>query len=327
MTQTSDRPEPRSAPLVVIVLLNWNGVRDTVACVRSVQALAYPNARLIVIDNGSTDDSIPTLRALAARAGFQLIETGENLGFPGGCNVGIRRALADGADYVFLLNNDTVIAPDALDLLVRAAESADRIGIVSPKILYFAPSDLVWYGGAEFDPRFIVGRQVGYQLRDDGRYDLEAGVPWVTGCAMLIGRTTLETVGLLNEDYFFGTEDLDYSLRATGQGYRLRYVPAAKVWHKEAAAAGGRESPPYVYYQVRNILLLRRIQAVGLRGRTYAAAFSCAWIGKRCLAFAARLRWRCVAAIGYAVGDHMRSAYGRRDHYLITFKLSRLKGA
>ena len=309
-----------SKPRVAVILLNWNNAKDTVACVESLVKSDYPNTLSIVIDNGSTDDSLATLRPVAAQQGFLLIENGENLGFPGGCNVGMRRALEEGADYVFLLNNDTVIAPDALTRLVRAAESDPGVAVVTPKILFFDEAELVWFGGAEFDSRYIVGRQVGYKLRDDSRYDVEGDVPWATGCAMLIGRAAIEQVGLLNEDYFFGTEDLDYSLRITTCGRRIRYVPTAKVWHKEAAAAGGRQAPAYVYYQVRNVLLLRRIRVVGALNWLTTAAFSCAWIVKRSVVFAASARWRCLAAVGYAVWDHLRKAYGRQEHTLLARK-------
>lgn len=316
-----------TVPRVSVVILNWNSARDTVACIASLQKSTYPNAQLIVIDNGSQDDSVSQLRPLAAGGAIVLIETGENLGFPAGCNIGALRGIADGADYVFLLNNDTEIAPNALDQLVRVAEGDPGIGVLTPKIMYFSPSDLVWYGGAEFDWRFLVGRQVGYQRPNHSSYDIAADVPWATGCAMLISRAAVDGVGLLNEDYFFGAEDLDYSLKATARGYRIRYVPTALVWHKEAAAAGGRDAPLYVYYQVRNILLIRRLWATAVTGRLMAAAYSWAWIGKRSLAFAVRGRWRCLVATAYGISDHLLRAYGRREHPLITTQRSPVRPA
>ena len=316
-----------SEPRVGVVILNCNSARDTIACVESLRKSTYANLHVIIIDNGSTDDSLIHVRPLAARSGSVLIEAGENLGFPAGCNLGARRALSDGADYVFLLNADTEIDAAAVSRLVAAAERDPKIGVVTPKIFYFHDTSLVWFGGAEFDWRYVVGRQVGYRLPDDVRYDVEADVPWATGCAMLIRRAAIDAVGLLNEDYFFGTEDLDYSLRIAAGGYRIRYVPSAKLWHKEAAAAGGRDNPQYVYYQVRNVLLLRRIWASGAAGRLGAVAFSWAWIGRRSLAYAAGAQWRCLVATAYGIADHLRRAYGRREYPLIAHKRSTRKAA
>jgi GT2 family glycosyltransferase len=309
-----------SAPRVSVVLLNWNSARDTVACIESLKRSAYPNMQVIVIDNGSTDESVDQLRPLAACGAVVLIEAGKNLGFPAACNLGARRGLADDADYVFLLNNDTEIAPDALEQLVRAAEQDATIAVVTPKIMFSSPPDLVWYGGAKFDWRYLVGRQVGYKQPDRSCYNVETDVPWATGCAMLISRAAIDAVGLLNEDYFFGTEDLDYSLRIVARGFRIRYVPGALLWHKEAAAAGGRDVPQYVYYQVRNVLLFRRLWAGGMLSRVTVAAYSCAWVAKRSLAFGAKGRWRCLIATAYGVADHVRRAYGQREHTLIAYR-------
>lgn len=307
-------------PRVAVVLLNWNNAGDTVACVETLRRSTYANIELIVIDNGSTDDSMSRLRPLAGGNDLVLIETGANLGFPAACNLGARRGLADGAEYVFLLNNDTEIAPDAIEYLVCLAESDPRIGLVTPKIMYFEPAGLVWYGGAQFDDRFLAGRQAGYRLYDHGEYEQETDVPWATGCAMLIRRSVIEAAGLLQEDYFFGTEDLDYSLRVRQAGYRIRYMPRALVWHKEAAAAGGRDVPQYVYYQVRNVLLLRRLWATGVTGRLTAIGYSWAWIAKRSLNYAVEGKWCCVLATMYGISDHLRRAYGRREHPLIARK-------
>lgn len=309
-----------ASPRVAVVILNWNSAPDTIACLQSLRQQGYPALSILVIDNGSADDSVSLLRGVTG-GGCVLIEAGRNLGFPAACNVGARRALAEGADYVFLLNNDTELAADAIGRLVQVAEADRAIGAVTPKILFFEPRDLVWYGGGTFDDRYIVGRQVGYLRPDDGSYDAPSDVPWATGCAMLISRAALGAVGLLNEDYFFGAEDLDYSLRLTSAGFRVRYAPDAVIWHKEAAAAGGRNAPAYVYYQVRNVLLLRRLHARGIMGRLSAGAFSLAWIVKRSVRFAARGQWRCVAATAYGILDHLRGSYGPLRHQQIAFRL------
>ena len=122
-----------SQPLVSIILLNWHGWRDTIACLDSLVSQDYNDYRVLVVDNGSTDDSVARIRA--AHPEIPIMETGRNLGFSGGCNVGVRRALEDGADYVWLLNNDTTVDPQALSAMVAVAEADPRVGAVG-SVLY-----------------------------------------------------------------------------------------------------------------------------------------------------------------------------------------------
>lgn len=238
---------------VFIIVLNWNGWQDTAACIESCRRLTYPGARIIVVDNGSTDGSETILRERFPNV--EVIQAGGNLGFAGGNNVGIRRALTEGADYVWLLNNDTVVEPAALSELVRVAESDDRIGIVGSKIVYYDDPHLLWYAGATLDPAHPHRpAHRGLREEDRGQYDETAETGYVTGCSLLARRGMIERIGLLDDNLFLYFEDVDWSARARHAGWRLMYAPASVVRHKESASAGGAASPAVMYYTARNRL-------------------------------------------------------------------------
>lgn len=247
-------------PLVYVVVLNWNQPRYTLDCLHSLDAVTYPRCRVLVVDNASTDDSVARLRAEAPHV--DLIETGENLGFAGGNNVGIRRALGAGADYVFLLNNYAILAPDALTTLVETAEARSDAGIVGANIHYYdAPTRISelytymnWWKGRPY--------YVGHDEEDRGQYTEVREVDCVSGCALLIRRATVEAIGLMATDYFLYSEDMDWCIRAQRAGWRCLAVPQAVVWHKVSATVAGDESAGNVfgeYYRERSrILFMRR---------------------------------------------------------------------
>jgi GT2 family glycosyltransferase len=244
-------------PLVFVIILNWNGWRDTLECVESCKKLEYSNARIVIVDNGSSDDSEKMLRECFPE--IEYIQTGSNLGFAGGNNAGIRRALAEGANYVWLLNNDTVVSSDALTALVAMAESNDKIGMVGSKIVYYGNPRLLWYAGALIDPA-CPHRPAhrGLREQDHGQYDDAVDTGYVTGCSLLARRKMIEEVGLLDDDLFLYFEDADWSARARHAGWRLMYAPSSVVRHKESISAGGAASPQVVYYTARNRLYFVR---------------------------------------------------------------------
>jgi len=187
----------------------------------------------------------------------ELIENPENLGFAEGNAVGIRHALAHGADHVLVLNNDTEVDPGFLAPLLDEAGRRPDAGALSPKILFAAPPDLIWFAGAEYDPRSgYNGRQRGYREPDDGRFDTVVETARVCGAAMLVPREVLEKVGTFDPSLFAYSEDTDWSLRAHEAGYRHFVVPASRVWHKVSAASGGESSPTALYYDLRNALVV-----------------------------------------------------------------------
>jgi len=224
-TKSENVPNPK----VVCVVVNWNGWRDTIECLNALKECTYPNLSLIVVDNGSTDDSVAQIRA--AFPGVLLLESGRNLGFAGGNNIGIRRGLAS-ADYVWLLNNDTKPAPNALSALVAKANSDEQIGAVS-SICYYAdsPNNVQVWGGARVNLWFGYCRNA-TQPQKDGWFDA------LYGASMLIRRAALECVGLLDPGFFFYCEETEFCLRLRKEGWRIAAAPDSIVLHKAGASSG-----------------------------------------------------------------------------------------
>lgn len=221
-------------PKVCVIVLNWNGWADTSQCVSSLQRVTYSNFRVVVIDNGSTDDSVGQIRR--AFPDIEVVEAGRNLGFSGGCNAGIARALASGADYVWLLNNDTTVEPSALLELVNKACAGPRTGAVGSAI-HFAeePDRLQAWGGGRVN--FWLGRSHTFDrpVRDEA-------VQFITGASLLLSRAAIEDVGVLDEGFFMYWEDADYCFRLRRAGWRLVVAGQSKVWHKGSASVGSRSA-------------------------------------------------------------------------------------
>ena len=218
-------------PRVSIIIVNWNNFEDSAECLESVSKCAYPDYEVVMIDNGSEGDDA---RLLKERFGdsIRLIENERNLGFARGCNVGIRDALGRGADYIVLLNNDTVVPPRFLDDLVGVARSSERAGILGGKIYCYEYPELIWFAGGVID--YATGNTPirGSGEADAGQYNEIARVDWICSCFMVVSRKVLENVGLLDERFFFGWEDVDLCVRAARSGYEIVFVPGSEIWHR-----------------------------------------------------------------------------------------------
>jgi len=233
-------------PRVTCVLLNWNGWRDTIECLDALRECTYPRLDVIVVDNGSTNDSVAHIRA--AHPDTQLLESRRNLGFAGGNNIGIRFALENGSDYVWLLNNDTQPAPEALCALVSKAGNDLRMGAVGSISYYFGEPDIVqiWAGGR-------VNLWIGYAPSSTKPHE-DAWFDWLNGTSLLLSRAALEDVGLLDESYFLYWDDVEMGLRLRNHGWKLGAAPDSRILHKVSASTRGNK-----------ILLDRYATASGLR--------------------------------------------------------------
>jgi len=246
-----------SAKLVYIILLNWNGWKDTIDCVKSCRQLSYPDFRIIIVDNGSTDGSDAILREQFPE--IELIQTGVNLGFAGGNNVGIRYALEHGADYVWLLNNDTKVDAKTLSALVQVAKDDKNVGMVGSKIVYHDDPRMLWYAGAVLDPeKPYRPYHRGLNEEDRGQYDEVCETGFITGCSLLARKEMMDAVGLLNDELFLYFEDVDWSARAKARGWKLVYCPLSLVYHMVSVSVGGADSPTLLYYTARNRLYFVR---------------------------------------------------------------------
>jgi GT2 family glycosyltransferase len=238
---------------VTVVVLNWNGGADTIECLESLAPLSAAGHQIVMVDNGSTDGSLEQVRLNFTYV--RVIDVGENRGFAGGNNVGIRAAIEDGAEYVLLLNNDTVVAPDLIEELLRVAQTTPDAGVLGPKIYYYAEQDRIWSAGGFWDKKARCFEQLGDGERDEGQFDKICDTEFVVGCAMFVPAQVFRDVGLLDEQFFLNYEEIDFSYRVRCAGYRAIYVPRAKLWHKVSVAFGGEDSPLKDYFIFRNRLL------------------------------------------------------------------------
>lgn len=250
---------------LVAVVLNWNGGDDTVACLES---LAAAGVSVICVDNGSTDGSAEAVESRFP--GVELVRNGANLGFSGGNNAGIRRALERGADWVWLVNNDCTVDPAAPGALEAAARTRPDAGVLACKVLFADPPDVIWYAGGRFSTLLgYSGRQSGFGARDDGRFDRLEDTERATGAAMVVSRAAIERAGLLDEELFAYVEDVDWCLRIHEAGFAVVFVPGARVWHRVSGSSGGAASTASLYYDTRNTLAVcerHRPLPPGLRG-------------------------------------------------------------
>lgn len=237
------------APSVYIVLVNYNGYEDTEACIKSLRSIHYSNYSIIVVDNASTDGSYNELEKINEK--FILLKSEKNLGFSGGNNIGIKYALQQGADYIMLLNNDTLVEPDFLNIMIDTTKSSDNLGIVGCKMMYYPQSDTIWYGGGYIDWNKYSGVHENQGNRDSQKDNIRE-VTFLTGCCMLIKRSTVEKVGYLSEEYFMYLEDLDYCAKVLDNNLKIIYNPEAKIYHKVSASTGGEESSFAIKWGTRN---------------------------------------------------------------------------
>lgn len=250
-------------PSVFAIILNWNGKTDTLECLSSLGVVRKKNPSLsvVVVDNGSTDGSVEEVTKKFPWA--HIIDAGKNLGFSGGNNRGITYALKQDAEYVWLLNNDTVVDKNVLCSISSFRNPS--VGAVGSKIYFYKgceyhkgrykKSDLgnvFWYAGGIIDWNNALASHRGVDEVDHGQFDVEVITDFITGCSFFIRTSVIKQIGLLDESYFMYMEDLDYSLRIQQAGFQTVYNPRSIVFHINASSSGGSGSSLHEYYQTRN---------------------------------------------------------------------------
>ena len=295
-------------PAIAVVVLNWYGRVETVACLRALAALTYPNVSVILIDNGCAEFSAPELATLVASAEYQ--RTPMNVGFSAGANMGMRRALERGARHVWFLNSDARPEPGALTELVYAMEAHPGPAIVGAKILQLqSPQRL---DSIALDINLRSGRlyMKGHDEIDSGQYDHLSAVRAVAGCAMLVSRAACERLHGFDEQFFAYLEDVDLCLRARAAGLEVAVAPRARVFHNRVAATGPRQSTASLYLTTRNHLRLMRRHGEG--GRFWRAARPLA-VAALSIAYALRgagQRQARLRAVLRGLGDYRRGVVG-----------------
>ncbi len=241
------------SPKVYIIILNWNMAKDTIECVESVKNLNYNNYNILIIDNGSSDNSSQVLKDRFRECEF--IQNTDNLGFAEGNNVGMRHALSKGADYVLILNNDVVVEKDCLDQLVKIAQEHKKAGMLAPKVYYYSDRDIINSLGTSIDWFRLRPYSSFCGNKDGGQFDYLGEADILVGCAIFVKKETIEKIGLMDENFFIFHEEADWCLRNIKSGLKNIVVPKAIAYHK-ASKTMKNFSALTTYYSIRNFLYL-----------------------------------------------------------------------
>lgn len=255
MTPSGHRADtgPSNGAFVVVVILNWNNLTDTLECVDSVLRSDYRRLAVWVVDNGSDED--PTGPLGEQFPGARVIRLADNFGYSGGNNVGLKLAMEQEAQYVLLLNNDATLAPDTITRLVAAMETDSRIGMATPRVfLYDQPTEVYWDGGTIDWVTGLTPHRSTELPRSGGILSSE----WLDGCCLFVRLAALEDVGLLDERYFLYYEDAEWTVRASRRGWVNAVILDASARHKVSRSTGSLSGPLASFYFPRNRYLLLR---------------------------------------------------------------------
>ncbi len=241
-------------PKVSLVFLTWNGRKYTFDLLKSLKKINYENYDIIVVDNGSNDGTQKEFKKKYLKSAT-LIENKRNLGFVLGANIGIREGLKRGSKYILLMNNDMVVKPDFLNILVEAMERHTEVAVAGPKIYYMKPKNMIWSAGCDY-------HLAGYKHRNQNEIDKRQieGERYVDAidCVLMMRSDALNKYQLLDSKLFFIHELTEWCLRVQKFGHKCLYVPKSVVWHKVSAALENnkKESEISIYYNIRNWLLV-----------------------------------------------------------------------
>jgi len=294
-----------SFPKVDIIVLTWNQRDLVLDCLQSLRKIDYPNYKIIVIDNDSRDNTVEAVRL--AYPDVSVIQNSENLGFAEGNNVGIRHALNEGAGYVMLLNNDAIVECHAIATLMAAAMDHPDAGFFGPLICSLYDKRAILSAGGIFADGWKATHR-GIGETDSGHYDSLFEADYLSGCALLVSRKAIDTVGLLDDDYYLYHEDVDWCYRGRKLGFKVLFVPNAKVWHPDTRTRD-EFSPSITYYIARNALLFARKHRLKVQGLRLLSSNV-----RTLLSWTIKPRWRYKRkqrnALARAIADFMRGRVG-----------------
>ena len=220
---------------VNLFVLNWNGRDLTLDCLSSLEKVTYPNVKVYVIDNGSSDNSVTAIRNQFPD--YEIIELPENYGFSRGNNAGFE-LVKQKADYTIFLNNDTIVDPNFVEPLINAMESNSTVKQSTPKIFYADNLDYIWFGGGKVSLWAGWIRHLGIRQKDSMQFSFDRNVDYATGCCVCMRTVDFESIGMFDESFLMYGEDVDLSLRFRKQGGQILFVPESKIWHKVSSSIG-----------------------------------------------------------------------------------------
>ena len=299
------------SPFIIALILNTNRRADTIECLRSLQGNHYPELLTIVLDNASVDGS---KEAIAAEFPSVLVESLQvNKGYTGNNNTGIQIALEKKADWILVLNEDTILSADCLEEMVRVGMSSEDVGVVGPLVYHFDEPDVIQSAGAAMD-QFWISRHIGMNEKDEGQYSQVREVDWISGCALLIRAEALRQVDWFDERFFYYNEETDLCYRLHKQGWKLLIAPKAKLWHK-GVQRNYSPSASISYYYLRNQLLFLKKNHAPLSVRLY----NWGYFLRTVLSWSVKPKWKHMKLHRDAMLDGMRDYllghWGKRpDH-------------
>lgn len=331
-------------PKVSIIIINWNGWRDTIECLESILNVDYDNIEIIIIDNASSDESLKKISSWCNQRGtycqqlsyklddfgngsiierfniennsaknsiqpILLIELAENTGFCLGNNIGMKLAASNGAKFFLILNNDTIVTPSFLKPMVEVAQQEKNIGLVGGVICYAENPDSIWFAGGSFDKYLESKREHDGDIYSADKFERIFDTEWVSGCMTLIPIRTYNQVGGYFEGFFIWSEEWDYSLRAKKAGFRLVIASKARIFHKVGHSLGVMKPLSY-YYGTRNRLILKRMHLPRSLRWPFLAFFLLSRI-PRYSNFALQGRWDLIKAGGAAIRDYFLGKNGK----------------
>ena len=220
---------------VNLFVLNWNGRDLTLDCLSSLEKIIYPNVKVYIIDNGSSDNSVTAIRNQFPD--YEIIGLPENYGFARGNNAGFE-LVKQKADYTIFLNNDTIVDPNFVEPLINAMESNSTVKQSTPKIFYADNLDYIWFGGGKVSLWAGWIRHLGIRQKDSIQFSFNRNVDYATGCCVCMRTVDFESIGMFDESFLMYGEDVDLSLRFRKQGGQILFVPESKIWHKVSSSIG-----------------------------------------------------------------------------------------
>jgi GT2 family glycosyltransferase len=246
-------------PLVSIITINYNQLQLTLDLLKSLRQITYPNVEVIVVDNASAQNPKETISTQFPEV--KVIVSEKNLGFAGGNNLGIVQAKGE---YLLFLNNDTEVDPGFIEPFIQLFETNPQAGAASSKILYFESGEIIQYAGStRINPFTGRNQRVGHLEKDCGQHDTLRETDLAHGAAMMVPRKVIDKVGMMPEFFFLYYEEVDWCETIKRGGYKIFYVPASKVYHKESMSIG-KKSTLKTYYMTRNRLLFMRRNTEGV---------------------------------------------------------------
>lgn len=242
-----------STDKLAIILINYNNYKDTIDCIESIYKVSYNSKKIILVDNGSGNESSVYLQKSISEKGYELdfLQLENNLGFAGGNNYAIQYAVNKGYRLFWLLNNDTEIDPDSIKPMVELITSDPQCGAVGSKIYYWN-TDIIWSAGGFINKWTGQSSVRGKNNTDSNEYNSVINCDYLTGCSLLIRYEALQSVGLMKDDYFLYYEETDWCVRAARKGWKMLYCPSSIVYHKVGRSTGGYSDPFIAYYNLRN---------------------------------------------------------------------------